>query len=336
MLTFARPELLWLLLALPLWLFLRGRKGGAATLRYSSTQLARAAARPSRWRVLGFAPLLRALAATFLVLALARPQVTHATTRVHESGIDIMLAVDVSTSMEAADMGDRAQRETRLLAVKQVVAKFIEARPNDRIGLVAFAGAPYLVSPLTLDHDWLIQNLDRLETGMVEDGTAIGSALATSVDRLTKESAGTPRGSRIAVLLTDGVNNAGSIQPSLAAETAKSLGVKVYAVGVGVSGEALLPLRDDKGRTRMVRTQVDVDEDTLRKIADTTSGKFFRATDTASLAKVYAEIDRMEATPRTLEHLSSVDERYASFLLPGIGLLGLELLLAFVLRRRIP
>ncbi len=332
MISFASPELLWLLALLPLWLFLRGRRGGAPAVRYSNAQLAARAARDTRSRALGLLPLLRIPAVALLIVALARPQLGRAETRVHASGIDILLAVDVSSSMEAPDMDRGGATQTRLAAVKDVVARFIDARPNDRIGLVAFAGAPYLVSPLTLDHEWLRENLGRLETGLVEDGTAIGSALAASVDRLQAQEAR----SRVVVLLTDGVNNSGTIQPSLAAETARSLGVKVYTVGVGVAGEAVIPIRERDGRVRRVRADVEVDEDTLRRIADATGGRFFRARDTESLAAVYGEIDRMERTERSIDRFHSYDERYALFLLPGLGLFGLELLLGFGLRRRVP
>ncbi len=336
MITFARPELLALLALLPLWLFIRGRRGGAPAIRFSSTKLAGAAGRSLKSRIVGFLPLLRVPAAALLVLALAGPRMSHASTRIDASGIDIMLAVDVSSSMEARDMGTPEAPESRLEAVKKVVAEFIEARPNDRIGLIAFAGAPYLVSPLTLDHDWLVQNLDRLQTGIVEDGTAIGSALASATDRVTDDEGETPSDSRIVVLLTDGVNNSGTIQPSLAAETAKSMGVKVYSIGVGVDGEALIPIRDDQGRERIVRTDVEVDEETLTQIASATGGTFFRATDMASLSSTYAQIDQMETTTRSIERFESFDERYAMFLLPGLGLFGLELLLGFGVRRRIP
>lgn len=335
MITFARPEVLWLLALLPLWFFVSGRGGKVASVRFSSTELARTAARQSKRRWWRFHPLLRTISAVLLVLALARPQTTHAATRVEASGIDIMLALDVSRSMDAEDMGSRKEPQTRLQAAKEVVTRFIESRPNDRIGLIAFAGAPYLVSPLTLDHDWLVRNLERLDTGMVEDGTAIGSALATSVDRLTGER-GSENTSRIVVLLTDGVNNAGAIQPSLAAESAKALGVKAYAVGVGADDEALIAVQDPEGHERAVRARVAVDEDTLRKIADTTGAAFFHATDAVSLAKVYAEIDRMEATPRTVDRVETVNERYAMFITPALAVLGCELLLGLFLRRRIP
>lgn len=332
MITFHDPMFLWLLALLPLWLLLRGRRGGAPAVRFSSTQLAAEVARPTRKKWLGVLPLLRMLAAALLIVALARPQLGHAQSRVHASGIDILLAVDVSSSMEALDMANGGEAESRLEAVKQVVARFIEARPNDRIGLVAFAGAPYLVSPLTLDHDWLLANLGRLRTGLVEDGTAIGSALASSVQRLSQEDAP----SRVAVLLTDGVNNAGSVQPSMAADAAAAMGVKVYTVGVGVGGEATVPVRDDDGSVRFVTTNVDVDEATLTEIADTTGGRFFRATDAESLGRVYAEIDRMETTDRSIERFESFDERFAPPLFAGLLLIGTELAGAFALRRRIP
>lgn len=332
---FANPEFLWLLALLPLWWFLRGRRGGAPAVQYSSTAIAREAARATRSRWLGLLPIARVLSAALAVLALARPQISHAESRIQASGVDVLLGVDVSSSMEALDMQLDGHPTSRLEAVKRVVAEFIQARPNDRIGLVAFAGGPYLVSPLTLDHDWLLRNLERLETGLVEDGTAIGSALASGADRLSDD-ADAETDSRVLVLLTDGVNNAGEIQPSLAADAAAAMGVRVYTVGVGSEGEAQIPVRDENGRVRMVTADVEVDEETLRDIADTTGGAFFRATDTETLAQVYAEIDRMEPTERSIERFETHEERFALFLLPALALLGTELLGSFALRRRIP
>lgn len=332
MITFHDPQLLWLLLALPLYLLLRGRHGGSPTIRFSNTRIAAEVARSTRRRWLGLLPLLRVVAAALLIVALARPQLGEAQSRVHASGIDILLAVDVSSSMDAMDMAHDGAVESRIDAVRDVVARFIEARPNDRIGLVAFAGAPYLVSPLTLDHDWLLANLDRLKTGLVEDGTAIGSALASGAERLDQEDAT----SKVMVLLTDGVNNAGAVQPSMAADAAAALGVKVYTIGVGVGGEVTVPMRGDDGAVRLVTTNADVDEATLTEIADTTGGRFFRATDADSLDSVYAEIDRLEATDRTIERFERFDERFAPPLFAGLLLLGGELAGAFALRRRIP
>jgi Ca-activated chloride channel family protein len=330
--TFQNPELLWLLCALPLAAFLRGRFGKTAAVRYASVSVARELAREQKRRLGRFLPALRLLAAAAFIVALARPQIVSAKAESQASGVDMVLAVDVSSSMAALDMSQGDQTVDRLTAVKAVVDRFVDDRPNDRIGILAFAGAPYLASPPTLDHAWLKENLARLDTGMVQDGTAIGSALAAGVNRLRGEAAK----SKLVILLTDGMNNAGSIKPSLAAQAAKAEGVKVYTIGVGSEGEALLPTRDDQGRQRLVKTQVDVDEPTLRQIADITGGRFFRATDRASLARVYAEIDAMEKTTRTVERRLERKEEFQAPALVGLALFGLDLLGAFALRRQVP
>lgn len=330
--TFANPELLWLLGLLPVLAVLRARRGKRAAVRYSSVALAREAARDARSRFGSFQVAARLLSAAAFIVALARPQIADAKTRTEASGVDMVLAVDVSRSMDALDMQEQDRTVDRLHAVKSVVQTFIRERPNDRIGLVAFAGAPYLVSPPTLDHDWLLGNLARLQTGMVQDGTAVGSALAASTNRLRGQDAK----SRIVVLLTDGVNNAGSIQPTLAAQAAAAQGVKVHTIGVGAAGEALLPMTDEHGRRRLVKTQVDVDEPTLRKIAEATGGRFFRATDTEGLQRVYAEIDAMEKTTRTIDRRITRHERFQWPVLFGLSVLGADLLGALALRRRLP
>lgn len=332
MIQFARPEALVLLLALPLWLLLRGGRRGAPGLRYSSTRLAGVAARSVRARWVGLLPFLRVPAVAALILALAEPELGHAETRVHARGIDIVLALDVSASMEAADMSAHGPSSTRLEVAREVVAQFIEARPNDRIGVVAFAGEPYLVSPLTLDHAWLITQVRGLATGLIEDGTAIGAALATSVERLARDAGP----SRVVVLLSDGASNAGAIRPSLAAEAARALGVKVYTVGLGTAERARIPLRRPDGRTRWTWADVAVDEVTLQRVAEVTGGRFFRAHDAESLAAVYAEIDAMERTERVLERVDWREPRTAPFVLAGLGLLGLELLSTLALARRLP
>lgn len=331
--TFHSPEFLWLLAALPILAVLRARRGRRAAIIYPSTEIAQAAARASRSRVGSWLPAVRYLSAAAFIVALARPQLGTEHTRVKASGVDMMLAVDVSSSMDALDMSHGGTREDRIHAVKDVVRRFIADRPNDRIGLVAFAGAPYLVSPLTLDHDWLLQNLDRLKTGMVQDGTAIGSALAASVNRLRGDKKAK---SKVVILLTDGVNNAGKVQPQLAAEAAAAEGVKVYTIGVGRNGEAPVPVVDEFGQRRIVMAKVDVDEHALGKIAKTTGGEFFRATDAKSLQRVYSDIDSMEKTTRTVERLQTYRERFAWAAIPGLAFLGLELAVSFGLRRRIP
>lgn len=329
---FASPIFLWALLLLPLVYFLRGRRGRAAALGFSSVALAREVARDVRSRWGRWLPLARTLALAGGILALARPQIAHAHVETKASGVDLVLALDVSGSMSSLDFKRDDKPVSRLDVVKSVVGEFIGARPNDRIAMIAFAGRPYLVSPLTLDHDWLIDNLDRVRIGTVEDGTAIGSALGAAVNRLRDQ----PAKSKVVVLLTDGVNNAGSVQPELAAEAAKALGVRVYTIGVGVRGEAPMPVTEDDGTTRLVMTKVDVDEATLRKIADTTGGKYFRATDTDSLRQIYASIDKMEKTTHAVRSYETHEERFAWFLFPAACLLALELGLGLTRFRRVP
>jgi Ca-activated chloride channel family protein len=244
----------------------------------------------------------------------------------------MILAMDCSGSMEALDFKIDGQPISRLDIVKSVVSKFIDARPNDRIGLIGFAGAPYLVSPLTLDHDWLQQNLERVKIGCVEDGTAIGSALATSVNRLRDQ----PSKSKIVVLLTDGQNNAGKIIPETAAQAAKAMGVKVYTIAAGVRGEAPIPVTDAFGNKRLAMAQVDVDEDTLKKIAAETGGKFFRATDTESLKNIYSEIDRLEKTTHQLKKFEHHTELFAWAVVPALAVLGLGIGLGHTRFRHLP
>ncbi len=332
MIRFAQPELLWLLLLLPLIALWRGRKGAIAAVEYSSTETARQVARETRSRVGRWLPALRLLAAGLVILALARPQLGRGTTEVEASGVDLVLAVDVSGSMQALDFTKDGERVNRLEVVKSVVSKFIDARPDDRIGLVAFAGAPYLVSPLTLDHDWLQQNLERVKLGTVEDGTAIGSAIASSVNRLRDQ----PSKSKIVVLLTDGVSNTGKVSPEIAAEAAKALGVKIYTIGAGAEGEAPVPVTDQFGRSRLVMAKVDVDEETLTKIAQETGGKFFRATDTNSLEQIYAEIDRLEKTTRTVKKFERHTELFAWAIGPALLVLAVGMGLEQTRFRRLP
>jgi Ca-activated chloride channel family protein len=332
MIRFLHPEFLWLLGLLPLLALWRGRKGKVAAVEYSSVETARAVARETRGKPGRWLATLRLLTAALIILGLARPQYGQGLSDVQASGVDIMLAVDVSGSMEALDFKLEGQPASRLDVVKSVVVKFIEARPNDRIGLVAFAGGPYLVSPLTLDHDWLKQNLDRLQIGLVEDGTAIGSGLATSINRLRDQ----PSKSKIVVLLTDGQNNAGKVLPATAAEAAKAMGVKVYTIAAGAEGEAPMPVKDQFGRKQLVMAKVDVDEETLKKISDETGGKFFRATDTDSLKDIYREIDRMEKTTHTVKRFERYRELFAFAVLPALMSLGLGVGLEHTRMRRLP
>ncbi len=327
--TFAHPEALALLALLPLLAFAMARRGGQAAVRVGSTSIASGIA-PSRRNRLGLwlPRVLRLLAVAALIIAIARPQQGYTTTDVEASGVDIMLGVDVSSSMQAEDLG--VEGVSRLDVVKSVLHDFIEARPNDRLGILAFAGDPWLVSPLTLDHDWLLQNLDRVKLGMVEDGTAIGSAIASGSARLQD----TDAKSRVLVLLTDGASNAGSIQPALAAEAAAALDIKIYTVGVGSEEPRPVRITDDRGVAHMV--EMSVESDALREIADMTGGQYFLASDVDALAQVYAQIDSLETTTRTIHELRHVREAFAYPALLSVALLGAELLQLLFAGLRLP
>jgi len=240
--------------------------------------------------------------------------------------------LDVSGSMQALDFSVGNSPINRIAVVKSVVAQFIEERPNDRIGLIAFAAYPYIVSPLTLDHDWLLQNLERVDVGVGDDGTAIGSAIAAAVNHLRTTAAK----SKVVILLTDGVNNSGKISPLAAAEAARALGVKVYTIGVGVRGKAPIPVRDEAGRIHMVMDSVDVDEKTLQAVASQTGGLFYRATDTDSLRKIYEQINRYETSAQSVQRFEHVEELYRWALYPALGLLALGFLLQQTRFRRLP
>jgi Ca-activated chloride channel family protein len=321
-----------LLTLLPLVMLWRGRQGPTAAIEYSDVGLVRELARGSRSRVGRWVWLLPIVAGILMIVGLARPQRTHSRTEVTVNGIDIVLGLDVSGSMQALDFTIDRHRVNRIEVVKSVVSKFIEERPDDRIGLIAFAGAPYLVSPITLDHDWLQQNLERVSIGSGDDGTAIGSAIAACVNRLRETAAK----SKVVVLLTDGVNNTGKIAPLAAAEAAKSMGVKIYTVGVGARGKAPIPVKDAAGNMHLIMAEVDVDEKTLQAIADETGGKFYRATDTDSLQKIYEQINRLEKSAQTVQKFEHVEELYPWALIPALAVLGLSSLLLQTRLRRLP
>ena len=333
MIRFLQPEWLWLLALLPVVMLLRGRRGPVAAVEFSDVGLAREVSRRSRARAGGWIWLFPLLAAALMIVGLTRPQRGHSRTEVTANGIDIVLALDVSGSMQALDFLVDDHRVNRIEVVKSVVSKFIEQRPNDRIGLIAFAAAPYLVSPLTLDHDWLQQNLERVSTAVGDDdGTAIGSAIAASVNRLRTTNAK----SKVVILLTDGMNNTGKISPVAAAEAAKALGVKIYTIGVGVRGMAPIPMRDQAGNTRLIMDKVDVDEKTLQTVAGDTGGTFYRATDTDSLQKIYAQINQLEKTAQTVQKFEHYEELYSWVLIPSLALLGFGLALQHTRFRRLP
>jgi len=326
---FVHPEFLWLLLLIPLLALLRGRRGPAPALLFPSTAIAATLATARRATPGRLAAALKLLAIASLIIALARPQQGNTSTEIEASGIDILLAVDVSGSMKAMDFTLKGQPVSRLEVVKSVVDTFIEERPNDRIGLVAFSGRPYLISPLTLDHNWLRRRLEALDIGMIEDGTAIGSAIATGVNRLHNQQAK----SRIMILLTDGMNNSGKVNPATAAEAAQALDIKVYTIGAGTRGEAPTPVIDPFGRKRLIKTKVDIDEKTLSQVAELTGARYFRATDTSSLEKIYNEINKMETTTRSIKHFEQYRELFPVFIYGSLLLLGIGL---FLRRKHVP
>ncbi|MGA9026639.1 MAG: VWA domain-containing protein [Steroidobacteraceae bacterium] len=332
MIRLLQPEWFWLLTLLPLVMVWRGRRGPVAAIEYSDVGIVREVARSSRSRIGRLLWLLPVAAAFLMIVALARPQRAHSRTEVTVKGIDIVLGLDVSGSMQALDFTIDHQRVNRIEVVKSVVSRFIEERPDDRIGLIAFAGFPYLVSPITLDHDWLQQNLERVSIGTGDDGTAIGSAIAAGVNRLRMTAAK----SKVFILLTDGVNNTGKIAPLAAAEAAQAMGIKIYTIGVGARGKAPIPVKDDAGNMHLIMAQVDVDEKTLQAIADETGGRFYRATDTDSLQRIYEQINRLEKSAQVVQRFEHIEELYRWALVPAFGILALWAVLQQTRLRRLP
>ena len=330
--TFAQPYFLLLLLLLPLLAWLKGRRGQEPAFLYSSTQLLKGITTLSRSQASRLLPKLRWLALALFIVALARPQLGEGKAKITASGIDIVVALDLSGSMASEDFELHGQPANRLQVAKEVLAKFVAKRLNDRIGLVAFAGRAYVAAPLTLDHDFLLQNLERLELGIIEDSTAIGSALSASVNRLRE----IPSKSKIVILMTDGQNNAGTIPPLTAAEAAQTLGVKVYTIGVGKQGTAPYPQKDMFGRKYYVQIPVDIDEETLRQIAVRTGGKYYRADSSDTLRAVYREIDRLEKTEMNLNKFSRYYDVFEWLVVPGLFLLLLEVILSHTVWRKLP
>lgn len=331
--SFAAPWWLLGLLAIPLLAWLRGKAGRESAFVYSSLTLVKGITELSRSRAGSFLLNLRWFALALLFIGMARPQIAGGQAPLRASGIDIAVAVDLSGSMIAEDFELRGERVNRLTMLKDVLASFIEQRTSDRIGLVAFASEAFIAAPPTLDHDFLRRVLERLELGVIDgQQTAIGSGLSAAVNRLRELKSK----SRIVILMTDGQNNAGSIPPLTAAEAAASLGVKVYTIGVGTRGYAPVPAKDAFGRKVYVRQAVDIDEDTLKKVADKTGGKYYRADSTETLRRVYAEIDQLEKTEAELKRFAYYEELMSWFVLPGLGLLALEIILGQTVWRKLP
>jgi Ca-activated chloride channel family protein len=334
-LEFAFPWLLLLLVLLPLLAWWRGKRGQKAAFLYSSVQLVKSVAGISQSSAGSILPAMRWFTLGCFIVALATPQLRHSETKINASGVDIVVAIDLSGSMESEDFqdpNDRRKRANRLTVAKDVLKKFINKRGSDRIGVVAFAARAYVASPLTLDHDFLLQNVDRLALHTIEDGTAIGSGLATSVNRLRDLKSK----SKIVILMTDGQNNAGKIPPLTAAEAAQALGVKVYTIGVGIRGTAPMPQMNVFGQKVYVQVQVDIDEDTLTEIAKRTGGRYYRADSTDTLRNIYDQIDKLEKTEVEVKKYLHVEELFPYPVLAGLVLLLIEIILGNTIWRRLP
>jgi len=328
---FKDPGFLIMLVFVPLLLLIR-RKDRAASLDFSSKSFINGLKPTFKLRLEKGLIFLRIIAAILFIICLARPQMPIVENRVFRKGIDMVLVLDTSTSMEALDFKINKKRYNRLYVAKKVVEEFIPDRFNDRIGMIAFAARPYIVCPLTLDHNWLLSHLERVEIGMVEDGTAIGSAIAAALNRLKISTAKT----KIIILLTDGRNNAGKISPLTAAEAAKALKVKIYTIGAGEKGMVPYPVKDLFGNAGYQNVEIDLDEESLKKIAETSGGRYFRATDTSSLKKVYAEINKLEKTAFKQPIFTQYKELFEIFLVWGLVLLLLEHLLASTILIKVP
>lgn len=328
-----REYLLLLLLAIPyiIW-YVMYRKKSEPTIRMADTYAFRYAPKSWRVRLMPLQMLLRLATFALIVIVLARPQTQNSWKNKTVEGIDIMLAIDVSTSMLAEDL-----RPNRIDAAKEVAAEFISGRPNDNIGLSIFAGEAFTQCPMTTDHSSLLSLLQNVRTdiaqrGLIEDGTAIGMGLANAVGRLKDSKAK----SRVVILLTDGSNNRGDISPMTAAEIARSMGIRVYTVGVGTNGSARYPYPMPGGGVQYVNMPVEIDTKTLKDIANATDGKFYRATNTRELHGIYQEIDKLEKTKLSVTQYSKRYEAYQGFALVAVLTLFLEILLRITLFRRIP
>ncbi|HEY5041926.1 MAG TPA: VWA domain-containing protein [Verrucomicrobiae bacterium] len=340
---FQYPWLLALLGLLPVYALWRGQAGKLSALTFSSADIARAAGAKARAAAGRFLFFIRLLTVAFGIVALAGPRLANYHVETETPGIDIMLVLDLSWSMEAIDMGKPAERLSRFAIASSVLKDFIKERPNDRIGLIAFSGVPYLASPLTLNHDWLIENIQRLHVGIITDlGTAIGDAVAVAAKRLKA----VPNGkSRVMILLTDGDNNLGKIDPLPAAQLAAALGVKIYAIGVGAEQPCNLPAFDPatgqfkldaNGNIIPTLLLQPANYSVLGKMASLSGGHFYRATNQHELQNIYNLIDHLEKSEVKLRHYATYEPLFHWPLLAALGLLAVELILANTRFRRVP
>jgi Ca-activated chloride channel family protein len=328
MFRFAHPYALFLLVLLVPVAYLSVRRRRERSVGYSSLELLLGAGlEASPWKRFG-KPVLRMVVLVLVIVAIARPQTGQSEYTTHTEGVDILLVLDTSGSMQAQDF----KPHNRLYVAKEVVKEFVSKREHDRIGLVVFAAQAVTQCPLTLDHPVLTALIDDVDIGMLEDGTAIGVALATAVNRLKNSTAK----SRIVVLLTDGQNNTGIIDPATAAKVAAAMGIKVYTIGVGTKGRAPMPVNDPIFGKRLVSVEVDLDEVTLMNIAELTDGQYFRATDPEELVQIYDRIDELERSRVESETYVEYTDHFRWFAVPALGLFLLELALGQTLLREIP
>ncbi len=326
---FAYPAFFYGLIVLPLmvlWYLWRGRRGTAA-MRLSGFENLDERVGSSRIWLRHVLFLLRLAVVALLVVVLARPQSSNRWEQVTTEGIDVVMCMDVSGSMRAMDF-----KPNRLEASKNVGIEFVNARQDDRFGLVVFAGESFTQCPMTTDRAVVVNFLKEIDFGVIEDGTAIGMGLATAVNRIKDSKAI----SKVIILLTDGVNNRGDVGPVTAAEIAATFGIRVYTIGVGSQGNAPIPVQDMFGRTVTRNMPVEIDEEVLRQIAEKTDGAYFRATDNNKLREIYQEIDQLEKTRLDVKHFSKKKEEYFPFLLAAMLLLLVEILMRYTVFRIIP
>ena len=331
--TFAHPLVLLWLLALPALAWMKGKWGQNASFVYSSVDLVRPISGLRRSWASRILAALQWLALAVFIVALAQPRLVKGETEITASGVDIVVALDMSGSMASLDFVENGHRVDRINMAREVLSKFIDGRPNDRIGLVPFATEAYIASPLTLDHDFLQTNLARLQLGVIDaNHTAIGSALMTALNQLSEIQSK----SKIVILMTDGENNAGKVPPLTAADVAQTLKIKVYTIGIGLRGMAPMPVTNVFGQRELRMMPADVDEETLQKIADKTGGKYYRADSADTMRRIYAEIDSLEKTKVEVKKYEHFDELYGVFGLGGLGLFLLEMALSHTVWRKLP
>lgn len=341
---FCNAWVLWLLAAFLIFFPYAKKRGTSSAFVFPSGETVKGFRNSFKARLAGKMPYVRAACVVLVILALARPQVSRET-HVKKEGLAMVMAIDCSSTMvaEGVDLGfsDLAGRSgsakrpkslKRIDAVKEVAKDFVKSRTDDLIGVVAFAAEAYIASPLTFDHEWLIRSMDRINVGMIKDGTAIGSGILSSVTALKDVKAK----SKVIILLTDGINNFGSVPPLVAAKAARVMGIKIYTIGIGPKGSGLIAADDGSGRKVYKEFRVELDEKELRGIADTTGGMYFRASDMNSLRESYKNIDRLERTGIEEKGFEEYADVFQYFLFAALALLLLDILLGNTVLRKIP